>query len=225
MPTFQTDFTPPAAPTGIAAYANVTASSVDLSWTATSLGGDFLHYHVYRSTDGGLTFSLLATISSEALAAHSDYLAPLDVPLIYHVTVTNVDELESDPAVVSSELDIDQWWIVRPGDVSLTFHVRHVDAERDVTPRPTEQYVAMGRSRKVVVSGQQLGHEGSLSAVVTPSDRGLIDLLRAAAALPDEYVLLKTPFGEVFRVRLADVSRSRGQAGHQTVELPFIEVA
>ena len=224
MPTFSTTFTPPAPPSALTAFADVPASAIRLDWTSTALGGDFRNYRVSRSLDAGVTFAVIAVITTEATSQYDDYTAPLDLPLTYRVTVSNLD-FESAPAVASSELDVAQWWIVRPGDASLTFRLTYVDDHQKRRSKPQELYRALGRSRPIVVSGDQQGWEGTVRATVPHAYRAMVDRLVAAAALPDEYVLLKSPFGEVFAVQLGDIDVARGTAGSQTVTFPFTSVA
>lgn len=224
MATFSTAFVPPPPPAGLTVYANVPASAVELDWNATALGSDFGGYRVYRSLDQGQTFELLALITSEVSASYNDYAAPLDTQLLYSITVANLD-YESAPSQASSELDIAEWWLVRPGDLDLTFHLRHVDGYEDVTPRPSEAYVGVGADFELVVEGKQLGVRGSISVVITREDRELIVLTRRLASLADEYALLKSPFGEVYPIKMGEVRRTRGEAGIQTLSFPFAQVA
>lgn len=224
MPTFSSNFTPPASVTGLAAYANVPASSIDLTWDATALGANFRSYRVYRSLDG-VTYAEIGLILIEADSLWSDYDAPLDTPLWYSVTVWNADE-ESAPTEVTSELDVSQWWFVTPGDAANTFELRTVVGYDDEQPLQQEDYSPLGRNRKLVVTGELLGNEGALTANLSREDAAIIERLRERSIDDtNEFHLLKSPFGEVFRIRLRGISRSRGGAGRQVVRIPFVEVA
>jgi hypothetical protein len=224
MPTFTTNFAPPAPPAELNVVADVPTSAVTLSWASTSLGADFTAYRVYRQIGVG-EWVLLATLGVEAIATYTDYLAPLAVSLTYRVTVSNLD-FESDPAVASTELSVVEWWLVRPGDSSLTFRLFVTTDYSDVVPVEEEEFVALGRRHKVQVQGEVLGTEGTLSVHLSNENRGLRDLLvRVAQGQEQEYVLLKTPYSEVYRVRLGDIRRRRRAAGHSEVTFPFTEVA
>jgi len=223
MATFSTNFAPPAPITGLAAFANVDASSVDLTWDATALGAGFRSYRIYRSPDG-IAYSEVGIVLIEADSAFSDYEAPLDVPLWYQVTVWNADE-ESAPVDVTSELDVSAWWFVTPGDGSNTFELRTVVGYSDGAPLQQEDYEPLGRSRKLVVTGELLGNEGSLTVNLSREDAATVDRLRQRSIDDtNAFHLLKSPFGEVFRIRLRSIGRSRGGAGRQVVTLPFVEV-
>jgi len=223
MPAFVTVFTPPDAVTGLAAFANVAASSVDLTWDATALGVNFGSYRIERSLDG-VTYAEIGSILVEADSEYSDYTAPLDTPLWYRVTVWNLDT-EGLPSDATSELDVSQWWFCTPGDPSNTFEIRTVVGYEDGNPLQQEDYEPLGRNRKLVVTGELLGNEGSLTANLSREDATIIERLRQRSIDDtNSFHLLKSPFGEIFRVRLRSIRRTRGSAGRQVITIPFVEV-
>lgn len=224
MPTFSTSFAPPDPVTGLSAFGDITTSTVVLTWDATSLGVDFVEYRVYRSLDG-VTYEQIASIVVEADSEFDDVEAPSGIPLWYRVTVVNPD-FESAPAEVTSELGVTQWWLVTPGDPSATFSLDVATGYNDAPPLQQDDYIGLGRSRKIVVTGELLGVEGTLTVNLSRADASIIERLRAASVNDaTSYVLLKSPFGEVFRVLLRTISRMRGTAGRQVVTIPYVEVA
>ena len=227
MPTFSTSFTPPGPPPDFTLTADTVASRVMLEWGVDGAlaAPDFVAYNVYRSTDGGATWVQVASIGVQATTTYDDYEAPLDVPLLYRVTQVSID-FEGDPAEGSTELDIHEWWVVTPGYSEQTFRLHVVDDYDDIVPVEQEEYTALGRRTKIQVQGEVLGTEGSIRVHVGPEHRGLRDLLvRALGRQANEYVLLKTPFGDVWRVRLGSIRRRRRPAGHSEITFPFTEVA
>lgn len=224
MALFSTAFVPPPPLTDLTLFANVPASSVDLAWTATSHGVDFGGYRVSRSLDGGLTWILLELITSESLITHRDYTAPLTVSLLYRVTVSTLD-FESDPVFAATMIEASGWWMVRPADPALTFQLTWVDDHRKSRQRPREVYRPLGRSRPVVISGEQQGWEGSIRASVPHAYRAVIDNVVTIGGLADEFVYIKSPFGEVMPSQIGDIEVARGSGGHQTLTFPFTEVA
>ena len=65
--------------------------TVDLNWTATTLGGAFKRYEVYRSTTPGVTFNstLVGTFTSAATTSMTD--AGLSIGSTYYYVVMTVD--------------------------------------------------------------------------------------------------------------------------------------
>ena len=65
--------------------------TVDLNWTATTLGGAFKRYEVYRSTAAGVTFNstLVGTFTNAAVTSMTD--AGLSIGSTYYYAVMTVD--------------------------------------------------------------------------------------------------------------------------------------
>lgn len=226
MPTFTTTFTPPAAPTELVITSNVASSKIELSWQPTLLGIDFARYSIYRSSDLGVTWREIGSNEAEADVEFDDYEAPLDVPLLYRVSVWNTTGFESDPpAEGSTELDVAAWWLVTPGNDQKTFELRVVTGYDDQQPLQEERYEPLGRDRKLVVMGELLGVEGKIDVDLSREDAALVQMIREASVQAGEYVLIKSPFGEVFRSHVGQVRRSRGTAARQRVTFEFVEVA
>src|SRR4051794_36433928 len=89
---FGTHYPTPPATVGLVSSWNATTSWLTLTWTA--YGGSatlFWRYRVYRSTDGGVTWTQIDedALANLAVPTFIDYDAPLGVPLNYLVTVDN----------------------------------------------------------------------------------------------------------------------------------------
>jgi hypothetical protein len=76
---------PPAAPTNLGANA-VSSSQIDLSWTDNS--NDETAFKIERSTDAGLTFGEIATVTTDATTFTDTGLAPLTT-YTYQVRASN----------------------------------------------------------------------------------------------------------------------------------------
>jgi hypothetical protein len=224
MPTFSTLFTPPAAPAAFDLEAEVETSRVALSWTATALGVDFAYYTISRAVENG-PFVVLATITTESTTTFDDFEAPLNHSLQYRLTVTNAIELTSLPAEGAATLESLGWWLVTASDPDQTFELAVVVGYRDEQPLEEERFVALGRSKKLVVMGELLGIEGGIDVDLSREQADVVQMIRMASMHSGEFVLIKSPFGEVFRSHIGTVERRRTVAGRQRVSFDFVEVA
>ncbi len=227
MPTFATNFLPPPPPANLEIVGEVAPSRILLTWDATALGTDFAGYRVYRSLDAGATWTLMLTIGDETAATYSDYEAPLATPLLYQVTVTNLD-FESAPTEAGVQLDTEVgWYLVDPlGNTERTFALAYVVSATSTSPLDEDRFAALGRSRVLPIRGEVLGED--LSVTIDAGPDVADDLWRRLKLAQDpstDYLLLKSPFGEVFRVALGSISRNRGDAGQQSITVPVVEVA
>ena len=225
MPLFTTHFVPPPILEGLTATA-VGGAAVVLEWFPTTLAAeDFVDYRVYRSLTGEATdYTLLAVHTDAAEVTFADYAAPLDRPVFYRVTQSNLD-YESDPAEVETALEGCAWWLVTPGAPEASFEVPNVTGLESEWPLPSEEFTPLGRSRKLVESGLLLGEEGTATAHLEPEHHpAVLDLLRAAAAGTSAGLLLKTPYGEVFAVAVGTIARTRLPGGAQEVTFRYVEV-
>ena len=223
MPLFSTAFVPPDPVEGLTATA-VGGAFVRLEWTPTALSAeDFVAYNVLRSLSGAPgSYVLLARIADPATSVYDDYAAPLDRPLFYQVTQENLD-YASDPAEVSTALGGCEWWLVTPGAPEASFELPRVTEYESGWPLQSVEHEPIGRSRKLVETGLLLGEEGSLTANLLPEhDPAVLELLRSAAAGNATEVLLKTPYGEVFRVAVGSIRRVRSPGGVQDVSFRFV---
>lgn len=86
----------PAAPTGFSASAGSTGGTVDLAWTATSLGGSFKRYEVLRS---GVA---IAHITSEATTSLTDTGALQGVAETWEIRVRDTDGVVSQTVTATA---------------------------------------------------------------------------------------------------------------------------
>lgn len=217
MPTFTTSFTQPAAVAGLTATPDLDASAVDLAWTATTLGALFWQYNVYRLDPETNVYMLIGSVATESTPAYRDTEARHGTSS-YAVTVSN-GWAESDPTLASTTLALD-WWIVDPNDPALVFPVPHVQGYEEVWDPQNEDFVPLDADAPVVVSGALLPPTGTVTALILPAERATFGLLkRATQSTP--YVSLKTPFGDVYRVKVGTIRRSRGSLGGGSREVRF----
>ena len=224
MPTFSTAFEPPAPLEGLTATA-VGGAYVEVSWSPSELSAeDFVAYMVERSVDGGATWLTLATIADQATTLYQDYSAPLDRPLVYRVSQSNLD-YASAPVEVTTALEGCAWWLVTPGALEASFEIPNVVAYESEWPLQSLEHQPIGRPLKLIETGLLLGEEGNLSAHLTAEhDPEVLNLLRAISAGASSAPLLKTPFGEVFAVVVGSIRRTRLVGGAQSVSFRFVSV-
>jgi hypothetical protein len=224
MPTWTTAFpAPPAELTGLVATADPDGSKVDLVWdVAPMTDALFWRYRVARWNPETGAFDVIGEVADRSAPAYSDLEAPHGIDARYAVTVSN-GWAESDAVEAIAFLDL-KWWIVNPLEPAMSFELRYVEGPRDVETYQQEELRPLGRRFPVVVSGQLLAPAGSLPIRLLPADEPLRALIRRAA-LVDPWVVLKNPFGEVRRVKLGSIDRSRAQAGVQLLNLEYRTVA
>jgi hypothetical protein len=224
MPTFTTSFTPPPPVSGLTLEADIEASAVKLTWDASGVAQvDFGGFRVYRSRDGGASFELLALLPLVDDVAYDDYAAPLNVPLTYRLTQSNLD-FESDPVEASTELDSTAWHIVVPGDLSLTFPLTKLRGA-DLTARKVQDvFEPIGRPGKLVIGDVVQAEDGELSFLVMPDEPGKLELVRRVQARMEGGVTLKATDGSVWEVQYGDMKRTFTAAGVQELSLTFVGV-
>lgn len=220
--TWTTAFTTPAALASLTATPDLDSSAIVLSWPASALGALFWRYYVYRRNADTGEFERIGSVDVEANATFTDAEAPHGVSVEYAVTVSN-GWAESDSVTGAALVDL-KWWIVNPLDPGLTFELRYVESFSDRLPYEQDSFEPLDRPTPLVVSGQQLPSTGTLSVKLLPADAGLRSLVRRAT-LVDPWIVLKTPFGDVYRVKFGDIGRDRGQAGNQQLNLAYRTVA
>lgn len=74
----------------------LTVYYAELTWDASSLGGDFGYYEVQRSADSGTTWYTIATVGTEVEAGFDDVEAPRNVESQWRVRVVRSDGAASD---------------------------------------------------------------------------------------------------------------------------------
>lgn len=227
--TYTTTWTPPDAVTNFSATGDDTRGYVVLDWDTSSLSGsDFLQYKVYKSTDGGNNWTVLATITNQATSHYDDYPASFSTPYTYKVTqwknISGGSPLESpDSDIVTTSIDGDEWWLVVDGRDDLSF-VLYVDDESHSSPFQQEIFEPFGRSRKVIVRSGIWGREGSLSFYILSENR--IDYLNRLAGIQalTVPVYLKNPFGDTHLVYLEPATVTYLPGGGARVSVNYTEV-
>lgn len=225
MPTFSTSFLPPDPVTGFTIEARLLESSVHLTWDATVIPAiDFAGYRIYRSADSGASFVLLAVLADVNDVEYDDFEAPLNQSLLYRMTQSNLD-FESDPVEGSTLLSDRRWWVVTPGDVSLTFPIPKVRNAPVTSPKVQEVYAPMGRPGKVAVGDVVQNEEGQLTFLMMPDNPTLAALMRSIQSRMDETIILKAPDGSIFHTQFGSMTRSfTNVPGMQEISVPFIGV-
>lgn len=224
MPTFTTTFTPPAAPSGFLLEADVDASAVRLEWDSSSIPQvDFAGFRVYRSLDNGLTFLLLATYELVSEVEHVDYNAPLNVPLLYRLTQSNLD-FESEPAEGSVELVSSRPQVVVPGDLGLTFSIAKWNSLAMTTPKTQDEFRPIGRPGALVIGDVVHAETGVISFLAMPDNLGMVALVRAIMSRMEGGILLKLTDGTVLPVQYGAMSRTFTSWGGQEISIPFTGV-
>lgn len=223
MPTFLVDLIPAAEVTDPSVTADVETSSVTLSWTPSV--GPNLFSTIVRRTIGNVTEEL-AVLTDAGAGGFVDYAAPLNTTVTYEIVTVNTDGVESEGVELDAVLDdLNGYWLVLAGDASRTFRVQHVGGFDETEPIDDERHRPLGRSRVLVQQGERTGSEGSITAKIFPADADVIPRIRELSDLGDvAEVLLKTPFGDVFRVALGEVRRSRLVAGIQSITFGYVEI-
>ncbi len=204
-------FSVPAALASATATASPGDSSVVVGWAATALSAaQFYSYVVYRRDPDTLTYYKIAEILDSATLAYTDREAPHRVTAAYQVRQSN-GFAESEPVNASTTLALD-YWVTHPTDPSLVFPIPHVEKFSERFPLQRERYEPLDRPTAVVVLGQSLPPDGSISFRRFPSQPDPIeDLRRAQKAMP--YVILKSPFGDVRRAAIGEIATDRAGAG------------
>ncbi len=111
--------TPSAGVSGLAA-ASVSSSAISLNWTA--LAGDAASgYNVYRSADGGRTYTLLTDtpLAADALGYYDAGLSQ-DTAYTYQVTALMSDSQSGDPTETGGTVAAAWTLAAAPGDVTAT---------------------------------------------------------------------------------------------------------
>ena len=223
MPTFTTAFTPPPTIEGLTATAS--GAGVVLTWDPTTLSAvDFVAYHVQRSAAGG-SFVELVSIADAATTTFTDYAAPLGVQLVYRVSQESLD-YSSEPAEVTTLVDACEFWLVlRATGQQLGFEVPNVAAMQSVWPMQSVEHEPLGRPYKLVESGELLGEESTVEALLLPDQANVAQLIRQVAArrVADE-ILWKTPYGDVHAVAIGSIASSRDVGGRQTLTFRTIAI-
>ncbi|HEU5085674.1 MAG TPA: hypothetical protein VFU14_20200 [Acidimicrobiales bacterium] len=201
--------TVPAAPTGLAATADVAGvGAVDLAWNATALGGSFARYEVLRLDPDGSTWRTVAHIGTEATVAYSDEACRRGVAETYAVQVRHTNgTVSARSSTASATCTLDGDFLVVPGRPDLSRAVMLHNPVGWEFPRHREEIPA-----------------GGFTAVTeAASDRGLtitgtVDLDGAAAGIATQVQW----FRDLKDADVADVVLVTGR-GERWIVSPSIE--
>jgi hypothetical protein len=218
-----TTFSAPAALASMTVTPSPSDSSIDVAWSATALStAQFYSYRIYRQDpEAPGTFELVTEIFDPAVLLYTDREAPHRVAALYQVRQTNGFD-ESDPVQASTTLDLD-YWITHPTDPSLVFPVPHVSSFDESFDVQEEKFEPLDRPARVVTYGESLPPDGSISFVRLPSQDDPLPLLRRSQIIAP-YVVLKSPFGDVRRVRIGSIKSGRLGGGARTGSFDYTTI-
>lgn len=183
---------------------------VALSWTATSLSGDFDYYEIQRSLDGGSTWETIALLGDESDEDFDDYETPRGTAASYRLRVARADGAFSDwtsaGAFTASALDCEIIFTTNQ-DPSLTVAFNRdprityefLDAE-EVTFLPLYERDYQAAFQPSEARGTRFVVPLTVSAVETPASEGVpvFDELRAIATADVAYVCVLDHYGNRF---------------------------
>jgi len=174
-------------------------------------------------------WELYAQLPNLTSTAFTDYMAGMNTNYQYKVTVFKAVAgdvaIESNPSDVNTAVISDDMWYVigADGDPSHMFELP-VTVETHTEPIQQEVFEPLGSNRKTIVRGKVLGAEGTMTCLWTDSQRVLamtqIDYIKNNAG-PH---ILKSPFGDVWRVEFAGPAKTYQPGGAISVDLAWTEV-
>jgi hypothetical protein len=234
--------------TGVDTIANENLSSVLLTWNETTLksGHTFIAYRVYRRRPNITDWELAGDVFKIEKTSFTDWYAGNTVTYQYVVRgVTTKSavgvEMESpdDPnggSFGETAISNDNWTFV--GADRSPEHVANLAVTDESHNRPIQQEVfeTLGSSRKVIMRGFVLGHEGSITTiwlnreVTLPEDEQITTLDTVVGRRLVNYLtfhagphILKSPFGDVWDSQFTSPEYRWLQTGHLEVTLEYVE--
>lgn len=225
-------WTPPDPVTGLSATVVEEFSHVQLDWDISTLADiDFAYYNVRRRQQGASVWSTLANITGKAVLQYKDATGGQGVTYEYQVVVYkaipgDVPLASENNSTATAALESDVWFVVGNENPEDEDHAFELPVIKEMHTRPIQQesFEPIVRNRKKVARGNVLGYEGSLTIQWTAEDRVAarvyLDFL-ANSAGPH---LLKSPFGDVWRVEFDSPDYRYSVGGHLAVEIGWLEV-
>jgi hypothetical protein len=220
---WSTSFATPGETTGLSIAEDTATPGLVLTWTTSPLGaGLFWRYFIYRKDPDG-NYRRIGEVTDQNTPTYTDLEAPHGITVDYGVTTSN-GWAEGAMGVASGVL-LRNWWLVHPTDPDLRFELRYVPSGGLTERYNLEQrsFTPLGRSTPVVVSSKLMPPAGTLQLNIIPTDVETFDLLKRAAKV-DPYVVIKSPFGDVYRVRLGQIERSIAPGGMRPVSIAYTSV-
>lgn len=222
--TITTDFTVPAALTGLVITQDDVEPALLIEWDA-SAEPNFESVNIYAKTEGG-QFRLVTTVTDPDATAYMYRGAAHNRETVVRLTQSN-GFAESEAIEGSATLEVDGYWIKRPSVATLLpssttdikGRTQHGAGDTQVQ---IEQLVALGRTDKLLLTWGVTGYEGGFSLLT--KDRALVDLLRS---YKDNglVVIVSTPYGASRYVRFTAVTDHDQPGGWIDVAVSYIEVS
>lgn len=221
-----------------------------ITWDDTARDADFVKWIVYRKADeidpNTLTVIEQGTWESvgevfiiDTTYELFDYHAPAGLKLNYRVAqVVNRfgDLIESEDLTAVSDISSsDGYWLIEPGTVqggvSTSIRLSIITGDSYTDEYDEAELIIAGRGR-YIDRGDHLGLKGTLDARIRHNGGTTArQKKRALDQLKEENrnLFLRTPFGDVYRVNVGNLSISRisgvGLSEFVDVQIPYSEVA
>jgi hypothetical protein len=208
---------------------------VRITWTNSGIPANFYAYRVYRRVSGGARQLLFQTTANQSSYSYNDYNGPANIPVDYDVVAVRlVNSVQTEEAASWSTITpIDNhYWITHPTNPSIALRLQHVTEDSFSFEQEKETMTLIGRGRKED-RGDVLGVTGSLTFELRDVTNGqtardqkasLLSMVQTAAP----YLLLRTPFGDLWQVSFGtpEFSRTAGVGLHEmtTVTMSYEEI-
>lgn len=210
---------------------NVAASGyVRVAWTGPP-GAGFLYYEVYRKYQWDDDYVLIySTTEDKTNYTFDDYRAPSNSPVVYAVSKFTTGPTGETLVPVTITPGGNNYWLIHPTDNSKHLMLTQVVDDSFDDDYDEEVLRLIGRGRKTD-RGTSYGKTGQLSMQVyglsgiTPRlYRQKLEALKDSSSV----LYLRTPFGDVFKVGIGQLSFARipgvGTSEMGTVSFPYFEV-
>jgi len=208
---------------------------VRLQWTNANKGANWYAWRVYRRLTGATGYTLLKEyVADVANYDFHDQSVPENTSVDYSVVrvhlVGAVPTEEAHTPTIGVTAVGSYYWIEDVVTESQSLRLSGVTADSFQKERDKEVLKLLGRGRKVD-RGTTYGVEGTLSLQLRDSNgltaRQQLKKLELLAEDPD-FVYLKNPFGDVYKVVIGDPSVERlsgvGLSEYVDVSLEYTEV-
>lgn len=190
------------------------------TWTPTALGATFDYYEISRSEDGGATWSTMAQITTEGVAAYRDHESLRGVTTRYRIRVARKDGALSAWSAVDTAETPQAGWVFTTNEAPQLG--LEVDVWRDTEKRHDwgfeaneAEYEVAGRDGAVVLKGLENPLDLFMLAVViideTHPGREVFDALLALSRTPLAYVCVHSPEGRRWLANLTVEEGSQEQ--------------
>lgn len=220
---FTTDFSVPAALTGLTVSEDVEEKALRLTVDQSALPDDeFLAYNFYAKVEGG-QFELIASIDEQTTPSIYYRAAPHNREVLIRVTQTN-GYAESEPieelAMLGGEPDFigGYWDVGTDGAYELLFVTQNGPGD---TQTRIEQYTPLGATQKTLLNWGTSRYEGGYSLYT--DDRDLLNRLRRYKET-GEVRLFKTWYGESRYVRYTSTPDTDQPAAMANGSVSYVSV-